>query len=357
MGDLQEYKCPACGAPLAFDPSSGDVKCAACGNVFKVESVVEAQSSNEITEEFNWGNYKNSLSSETLAETTVYQCQSCGAVVETDSTTVATKCPYCDNNIVLADRVSAGLKPNAVIPFKIEKKQVPELLRNFYRDKKLLPKNFFTENDIGKVQGVYVPFWLFESGVSGTVSYDATRVRVYVLGKEEITETSRFRLERAGNMHFNNVPCDASTRLDNDLMDSLEPFDYSAMVPFDGQYLAGFVADRFDSDPDAELPRAGARMIASANEAFKDTTGSYNMVSLHSSNFNLDNPEVKYVLLPVYILNCSYGGKTYRYAVNGQTGKVVGDVPTSYKQLAWRLAAAFGASTAAAAALLALIMR
>lgn len=341
MAYVTEYKCPNCSAPLSFDPTSGDVTCGHCGKSFPVESIVESQVGHADSEEFDWGNYQASLNNDTIQDTVMYQCQSCGAVIETDASTAATKCPYCDNNVVLTDRVSGGLKPNAVIPFKIDKSQIPALLENFYKGKKLLPRNFFSERVMEKAQGVYVPFWLFDGTVAGSAGYDATRVRVYRQGKYEVTETSRYYLERAGRVAFRNVPVDASTKLDNDLMDSLEPFDYSAVVPFDAQYLAGFVADRFDSDPDREIVRANERMVNTTRSFFDSTTMGYTSVTPRNRSIGLQSPQVRYALLPVYILNCQYGGKSYRYAINGQTGKVVGDLPSSRGKLLGYMAAVF----------------
>ena len=333
MGLITEYKCPNCGAPLAFDADSGEVGCKNCGSCFTVEQIIESQGTSS-TEEFDWGNYKAGLSSEVLEGTAIYQCQSCGAVLETDQNTVATSCPYCDNNIVLTDRVSAGLKPNAVVPFAIDKKQLKDIVNNFYKGKKLLPKNFFNESKIDKILGVYIPFWLFDCDVEGRVDFRAERITHHETSRESITTTYHYLLRREGEMKFSNVPVDASTQMDNALMDSLEPFDFSKMVPFDGAYLSGFVADRFDSDPDKEIQRANNRVINTTLGALESTTGGYQSVSPRSNDLYLKSASVKYVLLPAYIINCDYNGKKYQYAVNGQTGKIVGELPSS-KSLQW----------------------
>ena len=329
MGLITEYKCPNCGAPLAFDAAAGKVKCENCGHESEVGDLIDAQKEDGITEEFNWGNYKDSLSGERLEDVVVYQCQSCGAVIETDKNTVATTCPYCDNNVVITDRVSGGLKPNAIIPFEITKKELPDILQRFYKDKKYLPKDFFSTRVIEKAQGVYVPFWLFDCKVAGNVAFNTTRSAAVTTAKEIITTTSHFLSERDGEMEFSNVPVDASVKMDNDLMDSLEPYYYSKIKDFDGAYLAGFVADRFDSSPDDEISRVTERTVNSAVEAMRSTVTGFETVNLRSNRLHLENANVKYALLPVYLFNCTYKGKKYRYAVNGQTGKVVADLPIS----------------------------
>lgn len=326
MGLITEYKCPSCGAPLSFDAESGQVKCQNCGNEYEVGTIVDAQKVDEAnTTSFDWGDYKTHLKQEDFAGLSVYKCQSCGAEIETTATTAATKCPYCDNNVVLMDRVSGGLKPNVVIPFAIDKKQLPGIMDNFYKSKKYLPRDFFSQSVIERAQGVYIPFWLFDCTISGNCSYNSESSTYTETPRERITTTRRYLHERGGRMQFSNVPVDASEKMDNDLMDSIEPYDYSKMVPYDSSYLTGFVADRFDRDPDEELPRANVRTLQSANAVMRGTVNGG--ATLRYSNLKMEKASVKYALLPAYVFNCEYKGQRYRYCVNGQTGKVVADLP------------------------------
>ena len=329
MGLVTEYKCPGCGAPLAFDASSGQVTCEHCGNTYSVAEIVASNKQETTAEEFDWGNYKAGLSTEVLDNTVVYQCRSCGAILETDSSTAATSCPYCDNNIVINDRVSAGYKPNAVVPFEIDKMQLKDIVHNFYRGKKLLPRNFFNDSYIDRILGVYIPFWLFDCTVEGEVDFRGERVNRTESSRESIITTYDYLLQRHGTMSFTNVPVDGSTKMEDDVMDSIEPYDFSKMVPFNGAYLAGFMADRFDSDPDEELPRVNSRVINSTLAGIRSTVSEFSSVSEYSNTLRLRDPRVKYVLLPAYIINCEYGGKKYQYVINGQTGKIVGDLPSS----------------------------
>ncbi len=351
MGLITEYKCPGCGAPLAFDAASGRVTCEHCGNSYSVADVVASKKPETTAEEFDWGNYKAGLSTEVLDNTVVYQCQSCGAVLETDVNTVAKSCPYCDNNVVLTSRVSAGLKPNAVVPFEIDKQQLKEIVHEFYKGKKLLPRNYFSDSYIDGILGVYIPFWLFDCTVEGEVDFRAETVERHESSRETIITTREYLLRRDGSMNFKNVPVDASTKMDDDFMDSIEPYDFSKMVPFSEAYLPGFVADRFDSDPDQELPRVNRRVLSSTLAGLESTVAGYSSVVQDSNTLRLKDPRVKYVFLPAYIINCKYGGKKYQYAVNGQTGKIVGELPSS-KALAG--AAFFKAFAIALAAFIAL---
>ncbi len=335
MSTVESYKCPACGSPLPYDPS-GKLKCPACGNSYDVEAVKRLAAFAENKTEFKWEGAASESAlqnGERLENTVTYVCRSCGAAVETDATTAATHCPYCDNEIVLTDRIVGGLKPNGIIPFSIFKEGLYDAVKNHFKDKKLLPKNFADEHKLAKVQGVYVPFWLFDAGVDGTMALNANKVRYYSDSNYNYIETSYYLLEVDGAMRFQKVPVDGSTKADDDLMDSVEPYDYSKIVPFDPAYLSGFFADRYDVDPEQSRGRADARMMQSAVSEFTAAArGGYTSATLRSNMMRVVDSSVQYVLLPVYIINLEYDGKNYRFAVNGQTGKLVGELPICKKK-------------------------
>lgn len=325
---IEEYKCPACGAPLVFSSDSGKLSCGSCGNEYEVGTIQQYQE-NYTGAEFDWSSYADSLGG-TLPEMTVYSCKSCGAEIITDGTTAATHCPYCDNEVIITEKLTGALRPNGIIPFKVNKKDIKEKIREFCAGKKLLPNNFFTDQMIDEVQGVYVPVWLFNGRLDGSVSFDGTSSSSHTDGSYRYTETSHWLVECDGGMRFERVPVDGSAKMPDDLMNSIEPFDYSQIVPFDGQYLSGFLADRYDKGPDDSIPTASERMMNSAVKAFTSAAASQSAassVTLRNNGLKLTDPSVKYVLLPVYLFNVKYGGKLYRYAMNGQTGKLVGELP------------------------------
>ena len=352
MENLSQFKCPTCGAPLAWSPKLKKLHCAACGNSFEADGSLPGSRDVEEVSSFNWGAYKEGLTHEKLDNTAVYTCVSCGAEIEADLNTVATKCPYCDNNVVLNDKVSGSLRPNGVIPFRITPEELPDAVQRFYKGKHLLPRGFFSARSMGKVQGIYVPFWLYDCHIEGPMNLQGALVRTYREGEYECTETMYYLLERDGEMRFSRIPVDGSVRMDDDLMDSIEPFDYSELKAFRGEYLTGYLADRFDDDPDACLPRASKRVMNSATDVMKGTCPGFSQVSFVRNGMQITDASVRYVLLPVYLFHCEYGGKKYRYAVNGQTGKVVGELPISRG----KSAAAFAGVFAGVSALLSLLL-
>ena len=324
------YKCPACGSSLVYN-TSGKLFCNACSNEYEIETLKRLSEAGSGDKDFDWGDYKKKFEteSERLQDTKVYICKHCGAAIETDGTTAATHCPYCDNEVIISEQLSGSIRPNAVIPFSVDKKTAMESVKGYFKGKKLLPKDFANEYKLSKMQGVYVPFWLFDSGIDGKMTLDALDRYHYSDSDYDYTETKHYLVTLDGAMKFSKVPVDASEKMDDDLMDALEPFDYSGLKEFNSAYLSGFMADRFDDDPDKTLPRATVRMNNSAKSIFYNSVTEFDSVSSRSTDMRLVDPSVKYVLLPVYLLNLTYKDKRYRFAVNGQTGKVVGELPIS----------------------------
>lgn len=344
-----DYKCPACSGPLEYSSEEGKIRCGHCGNTYTANEIEDLQKLDQSSEEFSWAGGRESLERRE-EEMVLYNCPSCGAVVECEPSTVATNCPYCDNNVVIGDRVQGSLKPNAMIPFKISPDKLSSAVNAFYRDKKLLPKNFFSASKLSKIQGVYIPFWLFKGKAEGRIKYKCADINVWSDSDYNYTETSRYLAVREGSMDFDGVPVDASVRMDDKLMDSIEPYDFSEMVPYNGAYMAGYCADRYDSEPDAEIPRAQDRMISSTCSSFENTVD-HSIISSNAS-LSVHDADAKYVLLPVYLFENEYAGKKYKYAVNGQTGKVVGELPIS-KSRYW---SHFGVTAAVVFAVVSAIM-
>lgn len=321
--NIQERKCPNCGSPLRFDPKSGNLLCEWCGSGFTIEQLDAA----EATANVNEMNFTEA--NEALGNMNVYICKSCGAEIICDPTTVSLTCPYCGNNIVLTDKVTGSLVPDGVIPFKITPDKLGEAVRNFYKDKLLLPKNFLSDSSIGKVQGVYVPFWLYDTRPEGRVAVTAYTETSHREGDYIVTVHNDYRLDRDVSMRFVGVPVDASSKMEDDLMDSLEPYDYSEIRAFDTAYLAGYLSDRFDKDAQEVRDRADHRIMNSVAAAVgRRSTSPYINTGTNCSGVSLADSKARYILLPVYLFKVKYKNKDYSFAVNGQTGRVVGELPT-----------------------------
>ena len=328
------YQCPACTGPLRFDSASGKLCCDYCGSTYDVAQVealygekqAQADKAAEAAEKAAssgpvWGEMETGyLSSRT--------CTSCGAELVCGPETAATTCPYCGNPTVLGGQLSGKLKPEYIIPFRMDKKTAIENLKKYYKGKAFLPKAFKESNHIEEIQGVYVPFWLFDGGAEGEVDYKAANSRTYRDDDYEVTETDHYDVHRGGSIAFEKIPVDASSKMPDDHMDSIEPFDYTQMQPFSTAYLPGYLADKYDVTVDDSRARADRRSRETLENALRETVTGYGTCVTDRTDIRLHRGKVHYALLPVWMLNTKWNGESFLFAMNGQTGKLVGDLPT-----------------------------
>lgn len=264
-----------------------------------------------------------------------YSCPTCGAEIVTDDTTAATFCMFCHNPTIIAGRLSGNFKPSQLIPFKITKDRAVESFLKWCK-KPLVPKDFKSSAQLEKITGMYIPFWLFDCAVEQTLNARATRVHSWRSGDMQYTETSHFAITREADMEFVGVPADGSSKLDDRLMDLLEPYDYKEITDFSMSYLSGYFAEKYDEDHQQVFPRVKAKIDAYGERLLRETIESYTTVSVTNKNTFYRRADARYTLLPLFMLTYQYKGKGYLFAMNGQTGKVVGKLPLSMpKALAW----------------------
>ena len=345
MSVLQQFKCPCCDSAIEFDSTVQKMKCPYCGTEFEMEAL---QPQEEQVDEMTWDTAAGGewLEGETEG-LRVYTCQTCGGEIVAEGTTGATECPYCGNPVVMTGQFAGDLKPDLVIPFKLDKKAATAKLQELYKGKKLLPRVFKDQNHIREVKGLYVPVWLFDTDADAHVRYKASTVRTWSDSDYNYTETSYFSVTRGGSIGFANVPVDGSTKMDDTLMESIEPFDLSAAVDFQTAYLSGYLADKYDVDAEERVQRANERIRRSTEEAFAATVQGYATVTPTASSIRLNNGRARYALLPVWILNTQWNGQKFTFAINGQTGKIVGDLPMDKGMLNKWVYGITGAVTAA----------
>ena len=351
MQTLQEYKCPCCGGAIAFDSTLQKMKCPFCDTEFEMDALksYDAELQGEQADNMEWETSAGSEWQESEIEgLRSYVCKSCGGEIVGDANTAATSCPFCGNPVVMMNQFAGLLKPDIVIPFKLDKKAAKAGLMKHLNGKKLLPKIFKDQNHIDEVKGVYVPFWLFDTDVDAQVRYRATKIRTWSDKDYNYTETSYYNVWRAGSIGFDNVPVDGSEHMEDDLMESIEPFDFSSAVDFQTAYLSGYLADRYDVNADDSIGRANERVKKSTESVFASTVVGYHTVVPESTSVRLANGRVRYALYPVWLLNTVWNGKTFSFAMNGQTGKFVGDLPVD-KGKKWRWFSLVSGIAAAAA--------
>lgn len=331
MSTLQQYKCPCCDGAIEFDTSVQKMSCPYCDTEFEMETLLaydQELNNTQVQDNMTWDTDAGSEWQPGETEgMRIYSCNACGGQIVGDETLGATSCPFCSNPVVMMGQFRGDLKPDYVIPFKLDKNAAKAALEKHYLGKKLLPKAFRDQNHIDEVKGVYVPFWLFDADADAHIRYKATKRRTWSDSNYNYTETSYYNITRMGSIGFERVPVDGSTKMDDTLMESIEPFNFSDAVDFQTAYLAGFLADKYDVDSEQSITRANERIRKSTERAFERTVEGYDTVVTSSSNISLQNGVAKYALYPVWLLNTTWQDKKYTFAMNGQTGRFVGDLP------------------------------
>ncbi len=355
MEDIKSFHCPCCGAPLVFRGGKQKLHCESCGNDFEPDAVREFAEDDERTKadsKYDWTDYEprkfGAAEGRMLAS---YSCPSCGAEITGDINMGTFICPYCGNSSVVMHTFSGAYMPDYVIPFRIDKKEAMKRFLDNAKGKIFIPKQFKESAKLKEISGMYVPFWMFDCDVTGEATFRGIRVRSWSDGSYNYTRHDHYMLYRSGSAVFKNVPVDASTRADDQYMDSLEPFDYNDAMDFSTAYLAGYLADKYDVSAEESIKRANERIKQSLADMLRSTTAGYGTVSVNGTRVEFSNGRIRYALMPVWWLNIKYKDKMYRFAMNGQTGKAVGDYPVSRSKLAAFFCGTFAVLGAAAAAI------
>ena len=329
------YTCPCCGAPLTYGAGS-KLTCASCGNTYDVDAI-EAMTAETGADSVTFARPEATFDAADSAQMSAYICQGCGAELMTEGTTTATECPYCGSPAILPDRIEGGVKPEAVVPFAVSQEQAQQAFDGYFKGKRLLPNVFLNgRNRIAEMRKLYVPYWLFDCDAHARIVYDAQKRYTERQDDWEITHIEHYIVRRDGDMAFENIPVDGSEKLDNRITESLEPYDLSAAVPFSPAVLAGALADHADVDADACESRAQERVESSIAGALRDTVNGYTSATERNRHIITENGRVTPVLLPVWLITTQKEGRTYTFAINGQTGNLTCDVPADKgKSLAW----------------------
>lgn len=337
-----QYKCPSCGNDMAFDAASGTLNCDSCGNKMRIEDMPkpELQEGEEPIKDFEeftaQEEYNTTFDDNGADGAEQYQCQNCGAVLITNKDTSATTCSFCGAPVMLGDRLSGVLSPSKVIPFSITKQQAEEAFNNWRKKGLLLPDDFKNGSRIRGITGMYVPFWLYDLNGRGEAHCSCTKVRHYTRGDYEYTETKYFDVYRKVDLNYKRIPADASAKMDDKMMDMLEPFDYGNLKDFNVPYLAGYAAEKYNYTDKDMFPRLRQRTESYVSDYIRNTIVGYTTVSYTGRWIDVKQRHSDYALMPVWMFCYNYKDGDHNFYMNGQTGKIVGKPPISkQKSMLW----------------------
>lgn len=333
---INTYKCKGCGAPIEFDGDSGQLVCEFCGTHMSVDEVEKIQKSREFKVEGKETELNEKMDVES------YKCQSCGAVLIVDENTSATVCGYCGSSAILKNRLDGELMPSKVIPFTMDKEKALQTFKNWTK-KGIFTPNMFKEKSLAdSITGIYVPFWLYDYDGENQFEAHCTRVRTETSGEYRYVHTDHYVVSRDGEASYDLVPADASEKMDDKMMDLLEPYDYSKMKDFKMPYLSGYLSEKYSCSKEDTEPRVSKKVREFIEDEVRRTVLGYTSVNVIRNDTHLIRKNIVYALFPVWILNYRYNGKQDILAINGQSGKQVGTLPVSNKKkIGW-----FGGITA-----------
>lgn len=318
-----DNKCPACGAKIKFNPKNQSWDCEYCGEKFSLEEMKKHK--NASSEEAN-------NKEKGKKELDLYRCKNCGAEIVADETTTATFCVYCGSTAILKDKIIDGISPDLIIPFKKVKEDAVEAFKKVTKHKPLMPREFKNPKNIEKIKGIYIPFWAYDLVCDGNCTFDCKDVKTWSDSKYHYTKTDTYLTEITEHSEYEKVLADASSRFDDNLMDSIEPFNYKELIDYNHAYLSGFFAEKYDVSQEDSLKRAEDRTMKTCIDLAKEQAHHQTKI-VKTNNFNLVNDKTSYIMLPVWMLNIKFNDKIYTFAMNGQTGKIVGNIPLDKKKI------------------------
>ena len=325
-----EYKCPNCNADLKFSPSTQKLDCEFCLSSFTVDEIKRLCSPTE-----------NSIPPEAVQlqedfanHTHLYRCKSCGAEIMADDQQTATFCYYCHNPVILAGKMGGEFKPDKVIGFKLTRDNAIACFKKWVGKRWFVPKDFKSQQQIEKLTGLYVPFWIADCHIDADYRAIGKKLRHWVSGNYSYTETKEYRVIRDATMVTKGVPADGETKIDDLLMEAIEPYDYREMKDFSMSYLSGFYADKYDVDKSQVFPRIRERSKQACLSYIRSTISGYSSLMPSSDQYKITNTDWNYTMLPVWFMSYKYKDQIYEFAINGQTGKLAGTPPLSKGRLA-----------------------
>lgn len=319
-----KFKCPNCNAEITFKPETQDFACDYCESRFTAKEMEEAIKAARERE-------KDAKEQEAIhdfeSHTNIYRCGTCGAEIMADDRATATFCYYCHEPVILAGRLTGEYKPNKIIAFKLTRNQAEEKFLSWCKKRWFLPKSFSSDAQLEKMTGLYVPFWVADCDMTAVFEATGKKVRHWVSGNYQYTETKEYHIIRNAKICTDGIPADGESKIDDLLMESIEPFDYRDLMDFSMSYFSGFYADKYDVDKKAIFPRIKGRATNAAKQIIKSSISGYSAVHPTSERYNIINTNWQYMMLPVWFMTYKYNDSVYSFAINGQTGKLAGTPP------------------------------
>ena len=342
------FPCPKCGSDLRFAPSEGRLLCDHCGHSAPIDMATHGPWAREEPALIEL-DYETAIAAklprEEIEETRVTDCPGCGAQVAFQPEIHAKECPFCATPVVADTGTHRHIKPKGVIPFQLTERQAHQAMKAW------LGRLWFAPNGLQayarkgrRMQGIYVPFWTYDADTA--TQYRGQRGDAYyvtVRGPEgKSRQERRIRCRRASGRvarAFDDILILASRSLPKRFTDRLAPWDLTGLRGYRPEFLSGFRAEGYQVALDEGFDEAKAVMEAQIREDIRrDIWGDAQRID--QMTLRIDDVTFKHILLPIWVAAYKYRGQSFRFVVNGQTGRVQGERPWSWIKIALAVLAA-----------------
>ncbi len=342
--ETHRFPCEQCGADYRYNPASGSLTCDHCGH-----TDVLSEPAPPALEELDFtAALAANLPEAEMEVTRVTSCHNCAAQVEFDDTTHARECPFCATPVVGDTGAHRHIKPKGVLPFAVQEGDAQKAMNDWLGGLWFAPSGLQQYARKGRrMEGIYVPFWTFDAhtrshyqGQRGTIYYETQRI--VIDGKEQTRQVAKTRWRRVSGRvarFFDDVLVLGSRSLPQKHTEGLEPWDLSHLHPYQPRYLAGFRAEAYAVDLKEGFGDARQKMDQVIRRDVRFDIGG-DRQRIDQLQTEVSDVTFKHVLLPVWMAAYKYRGKSYRFVINGQTGRVQGERPYSAIKIALAAVAA-----------------
>ena len=314
--------CSTCGGKVEFSPNDKALKCEKCGNLFRIEhkqpkekkDIIEAKQNNDEGFE-KWKESKRT-----------FQCKNCGAQIILNKYEMATKCSYCNTSSLTPTENLPGLKPDAVIPFKISKDKAAEHFKLKTKKKMFLPNDF--KKNLPKTQIGQTYISSFSFSIDAFATYDGVRAVSKTVRTQDGYKTVTEYIPFSGtiNHNFDNIVVECSDKITQQQINSILPYYFKDCYEFDDDFLMGYNVSYYNQGMDNSVKVAQSQALNSLDHMIRNKHGAVTKLNIYPT---YTNHKYSYTLLPLYFINFKYKDQTYLNLMNGQTGMTSGKLPRS----------------------------
>ena len=350
---LEKHACPACGAQAEWNPTKQKLVCPFCGteSAYAIDrdagKVAERDLSSGLRDsaasEAEWQQQRRSV-----------QCQSCRAIMVYDAARVGQNCEFCGSPALVAyEEIKSPIRPEGVLPFRIDGSRVRDDIRKWWRSKWLAPGRLARAALVDTVKSLYIPYWTFDAHAH--CPWDAEAGHYYYVsvegrdskGNRVVRQERRVRWEPASGVvdhTFDDEPVPGTTGIAIDLLKQVEPFPTGEVVPYDTAFLSGHVVEHYQVALTEAAGNSEAQMRATLEQlcARQIPGDTYRNLVIHPV---FSARTFKHLLVPVWLLVYMFGSRSFQVVVNGYTGRIAGRYPYSPWKIALLILAALIAVT------------